>query len=682
MSFSSLIFTALFLPLFLLIYYIAPGIRQKNRVLLLASLLFYAFSGVRYLILLLVMAVLAWALGRKISMEAAKQSAQGHPASGRPKTWLCIAVAAFLGVLIIFKYTGFFIRTAAEVTGNAFAVPDIVLPLGISFYTFKLISYVADIYSGQIAAQPLPEVLLYTVNFHQIAQGPIARFGEMEDALHNRTMSAEQFSDGAFRFIVGLAKKTILADHLGELAAGFLPLSLAGLSPSVEAAWLGSICYMLELYLDFSAYIDMAIGLGEMIGFEYPENFNYPYAATSVRDFWRRWHITLSSFFRDYVYIPLGGSRVSFVRLLFNLLVVWLLTGFWHGASWNFILWGLYYFVFIALENVARRAQSLRKRAGDAEPVPAQRAVDVESTPMQKPANGESVPAQKSADANPVSIQRPDTETASQTVASQHVDGSDDTSQVAETLETEVKTETSASGKAAAVLTVAKRVLGHLYTLLVVFFGWVLFRFSDFPTLHRVLRIMLGLEGAEFGDQVTRVTLRNNLFFLLITLIAVTPLIHELDERTRRYIRRKRALRNIAVLKAQAEAEHANAGGPLHEPHTLEETDHFFGITSGMDADSTAEILQAETKDPVGISLAESTASARTPRAEGPASTETSLIESPIESPAFSVKAKQPGSREEAVYYLVRMLLAAGLLLISVMAMIGQSYQPFLYNQF
>lgn len=587
MSFSSLIFTALFLPLFLLIYYIVPGIRQKNRVLLLASLLFYAFSGVRYLILLLVMAVLAWALGRKISIEAAKQSlyvAAFHPSlpedqndqnnseacrqqssAGHPKSWLCIATAIFLGVLIIFKYTGFFVRTAAEVTGNAFAVPNIVLPLGISFYTFKLISYVADIYSGQIAAQPLPEVLLYTVNFHQIAQGPIARYGEMEDALNNRTMSTEQFSDGAFRFIVGLAKKTILADHLGELAAGFLPLSLEGLSPSMEAAWLGSICYMLELYLDFSAYTDMAIGLGEMIGFEYPENFNYPYAATSVRDFWRRWHITLSSFFRDYVYIPLGGSRVSFGRLLFNLLVVWFLTGFWHGASWNFILWGLYYFVFIALENLVRRMKPLHKKFADADPALAQR-----------PADAESAPVQKLADADPLPIQKSDTETVPQSA----------------------NTETSVSVKATAVLAAVKRVPGHLYTLLVVFFGWVLFRFSDFPTLHRVLRIMLGLDGAELGDQVTRVTLRNNLFFLLIALIAVTPLIHELDERTRRHIRRNRALRNIAVLKAQEE------------------------------------------------------------------------------------KVKQAGSGEEAVYYLVRMVLAVGLLLISVMAMIGQSYQPFLYNQF
>ena len=608
MSFSSLIFTALFLPLFLLIYYIVPGIRQKNRVLLLASLLFYAFSGVRYLILLLVMAVLAWALGRKISIEAAKQSlyvAAFHPSppedqndqnnaeacrqqssSGHPKSWLCIATAIFLGVLIIFKYTGFFVRTAAEVTGNVFAVPNIVLPLGISFYTFKLISYVADIYSGQIAAQPLPEVLLYTVNFHQIAQGPIVRYGEMEDALNNRTMSTEQFSDGAFRFIVGLAKKTILADHLGELAAGFLPLSLEGLSPSMEAAWLGSICYMLELYLDFSAYTDMAIGLGEMIGFEYPENFNYPYAATSVRDFWRRWHITLSSFFRDYVYIPLGGSRVSFGRLLFNLLVVWFLTGFWHGASWNFILWGLYYFIFIALENLVRRMKPLHNKFADADPALAQRPADAESAPVPKLADADPLPIQKS-DTETVP-QSANTETSSQTLASHtHVNGAEG-----------ISTETAVSGKATAVLAAVKRVPGHLYTLLVVFFGWVLFRFSDFPTLHRVLRIMLGLDGAELGDQVTRVTLRNNLFFLLIALIAVTPLIHELDERTRRHIRRNRALRNIAVLKAQEE------------------------------------------------------------------------------------KVKQAGSGEEAVYYLVRMVLAVGLLLISVMAMIGQSYQPFLYNQF
>lgn len=342
MSFSTMLFLLLFLPVYLLFYYTAGSIHAKNIVLLVASLIFYAFGGIRYLLLLLVMAAAGWLAGILI------EKSEGKPVA---RAYLILSVAVFLTVLGIFKYTGFFVGTLGAVLKKGWTV-EIALPLGISFYTFKLISYAADVYHGRVEAErSYPAFLLYIASFHQVLQGPIQTYADMKKELFSRKVSPSMISAGIWRFSVGMAKKTILADHCGELADLLIPLSDQVASAPTLAVWIGSAIYTMQIYLDFSAYTDMAVGLGKMAGFHYPENFNEPYTAVSVKDFWRRWHMTLSSFFRDYVYIPLGGSRVSPSRTTVNLLVVWVLTGLWHGASWNFVLWGMFYFVLIVFEN-------------------------------------------------------------------------------------------------------------------------------------------------------------------------------------------------------------------------------------------------------------------------------------------------------------------------------------------
>lgn len=341
MSFSNLLFLVLFLPVYLLAYYFQPDIKRKNTVFLIASLVFYAFGGIRYLFLLGVMAAAGWYFGIQV----------GQAKGPRRKRLLALSIAVFLAVLAFFKYTGF-LFSVLETWFPKIPAVKFALPLGISFYTFKLISYVADVYHERISAESnFFMILLYVCNFHQISQGPIARYGEMRGSMRKRRLTTAHMADGIWRFSLGLAKKTVLADHCGEIADTLIPLNAGIVSRSTFAVWMGAAVYSIQLYLDFSAYTDMAIGLGQMIGFSYPENFRDPYISSSVREFWRRWHITLSTFFRDFVYIPLGGNRVSSGRTVLNLLIVWTLTGLWHGAAWNFVLWGLYYFVFIALEQ-------------------------------------------------------------------------------------------------------------------------------------------------------------------------------------------------------------------------------------------------------------------------------------------------------------------------------------------
>ena len=343
MQFSSLFFVLGFLPVFLLCYSLPEKEEGKNAVLLVFSLLFYAFSGVTWLLLLLALCGVSFFLSRGIERKAE---------TGGGKGLLTLHTLLLVAVLILFKYSGFLMETAGLFLGGEGEILRFALPLGISFYTFKLISYGADVYRGRCrAAESYGKLLIYAVCFHHVVQGPIVRYPETGAALKSRPFSYGMMYQGIGRFCVGLAKKVILADHCGELADLFLPVSGAAALP-VAGLWVGSICFSLQMYLDFSAYSDMAIGLGQMTGFSYGENFNYPYIAVSVKDFWRRWHISLSSFFRDYVYIPLGGNRKGVFRRTLNLLAVWLLTGLWHGASWNFVLWGLFYFVFIFLENL------------------------------------------------------------------------------------------------------------------------------------------------------------------------------------------------------------------------------------------------------------------------------------------------------------------------------------------
>lgn len=343
MVFSSLLFVFLFLALNLVSQAALRGARQKNIAMLLFSLVFFSWAGPRYVVLLLLDTALCWFFA--ICIEREPQ---------RKKLHLSLCVALVLLVLGIFKYTGFLMGNLQSLFGWPEVIPQIVLPLGISFYTFQLISYVVDVYRGEVRAQKKYWLLLlYASLFHQCIAGPIVRYRDVAQDLAKRQVHAEEVSRGISRFTVGLAKKAVLANSVAVLADRWLPMTTEGLAKIPTAGlWLGGLCYMLQIYLDFSAYSDMAIGMRLMCGFHYKENFNYPYIASSVTDFWRRWHISLSTFFRDYVYIPLGGNRRGKGRQLLNLFIVWGLTGLWHGASWNFLLWGLYYGVILIIEKV------------------------------------------------------------------------------------------------------------------------------------------------------------------------------------------------------------------------------------------------------------------------------------------------------------------------------------------
>lgn len=584
MSFSSLIFIALFLPVFMIGSVLVRGNQRKNLLLLLFSLVFYAFAGLSNLALLLVMAMLAWFIGQRIgralrfaasenpdyqegddvfqSPDAERTRVEGQK---RARAWLLLALVLLIAVLLCYKLAGpicrnLFLANAGELDAGAGATAgaaaaicayfrNIGLPLGISFYIFKLISYVADVYTKKTAPGDFFHVLLYTVTFHQVAQGPITRYAEMAEEMDHRSADAEDLAEGLWRFTVGLAKKTVLADHLGTLAETLLPLA-GNTGFSVGGAYLGALCYMLQLYLDFSAYSDMALGLGRMIGFHYPENFNYPYIAISVRDFWRRWHISLSRFFRDYVYIPLGGNRVSTGRLLLNLLAVWALTGFWHGSSWNFILWGLYYFVFIAIENFVKK-----------HPLP---------------------------------------------------------------------------------LTPLTRALGHLYTLIVVFFGWVLFRFSDFQVLCEVLRTMFFMSGRATVDAAELLTLRSNLFFLIFSIIACTPLGARLAAKLRGFY--DASLQQEAREKQQLEREKARYQKETEIDQQVQRLDASIEGLEEEDAENHARVATRMKRR--------------------------------------ITKSSEARRRSEGLYYGLRILLMLLLLALSIVSMVGASYTPFLYNQF
>lgn len=600
MSFSSLIFIALFLPVFMIASVLVRGNQRKNLLLLLFSLIFYAFAGLSNLAVLFVMTTLAWFLGQRIgralqfaasenpdyqegdddfqSPDAERTRVEGQK---HARAWLLLALVLLIAVLLCYKLAvpigrHFFSADAGDLdagggatTGAAAAIyayfRNIGLPLGISFYIFKLISYVADVYTKKTAPGDFFHVLLYTVTFHQVAQGPITRYAEMAEEMDHRSADAEDLAEGLWRFTVGLAKKTVLADHLGTLAETFLPLA-GNTTFSVGGAYLGALCYMLQLYLDFSAYSDMALGLGRMIGFHYPENFNYPYIAVSVRDFWRRWHISLSRFFRDYVYIPLGGNRVSTGRLLLNLLAVWALTGFWHGSSWNFILWGLYYFAFIAIENFVKKFR--KAQAAD--------------------------------------------------------------------------TKRNAQAPRRSPLTQFTRALGHLYTLIVVFFGWVLFRFSDFQVLREVLRTMFFLSGRATVDAAELLTLRSNLFFLIFSIIACTPLGARLAAKLRGFY--DASLQQEAREKQQLEREKARYQKETEIDQQVQRLD---ASIEGLEEEDAENHERVATRMKRRIT-----------------------------------KSSEARRRSEGLYYGLRILLMLLLLALSIVSMVGASYTPFLYNQF
>lgn len=425
MIFSSLFFMLFFLPLFLLFYFSSNTIERKNRVLLIFSLIFYCWGGVRYIILLVLLSFVGWYSG--IVMErTVKQETR--------KKYLIGSVIIFVGVLVFFKYTGFFLRTFGFNDPSS-PLLKLALPVGISFYTFKLISYVMDVYRETVTAEPdYITFLTYVSMFHHCVAGPIVRYSTIQNELHSRKRLYADIANGIYRCCIGLFKKAVFANHCGTLAENFLPIAGDIASVPVSGVWLGSLCYMLQIYLDFSAYSDIAIGLGQICGFHFEENFNYPYIASSVKDFWKRWHISLSSFFRDYVYIPLGGNRVSPKRLVINLLVVWALTGFWHGASWNYVLWGLFFFVFIFLENkyIVKKVVTLPKAAM------------------------------------------------------------------------------------------------HAITLFIVFISWIIFRFENFASLGKALAGLFGLNSNSIGSSAVNITFANNIFFIIIAIVACTPVFRKI----------------------------------------------------------------------------------------------------------------------------------------------------------
>ncbi len=338
MIFSSIPFLYYFLPIVLVLYFAAPK-ALKNPVLLISSLIFYGWGEPKYVFLMLATVLLGYIFGLLI------EKFRGRPIS---KVFLILSVVSSLAGLGYFKYADFFIANFNEVTGLSVPFLRLALPIGISFYTFQILSYTVDVYRGDVAAQKNPiNLATYVALFPQLIAGPIVRYSDIEYQLTERKHCFEKTADGCRRFIIGLAKKVLVANTLGELCESF---GQSG-DLSVLYYWLYAFSYMLQIYFDFSGYSDMAIGLGKLFGFDFMENFNYPFISGSITEFWRRWHISLGSWFRDYVYIPLGGNRVKRIRMLFNIFVVWFLTGFWHGAEWNFVIWGLYFGLLLTLEK-------------------------------------------------------------------------------------------------------------------------------------------------------------------------------------------------------------------------------------------------------------------------------------------------------------------------------------------
>jgi len=333
MLFSSILFIYYFIPLLLIIYFIVPS-KFKNLVLLLFSLLFYFLGEPKYVIILILSCIINYIISKQ--MEKSKHR----------KLLLIISLVYNIGQLLVFKYTDFFIDNINNILNTKIPFMYIVMPIGISFFTFQIIAYMADVYNKKHKpAKNILYFMTYVCLFPQLVAGPIVRYIDVENDMDKRTHSFDKFANGIKRFVIGLSKKVLLANVLGELAKDLI-------TETVVAAWIKPIAYTLQIYFDFSGYSDMAIGLGLMFGFKFLENFNYPLIASSITDFWRRWHMSLSSWFRDYVYIPLGGNRVSKLKWIRNLFIVWGLTGFWHGASWNFIIWGLYFGIILVIEKL------------------------------------------------------------------------------------------------------------------------------------------------------------------------------------------------------------------------------------------------------------------------------------------------------------------------------------------
>ena len=353
MVFSSAVFLFIFLPVVFVLSRVLPGIRAKNILLLIASLLFYAFGEPGYILLMLASILVNFTAGRLLPLCG----------KGLDKLVLALAVVLNLGMLSLFKYTDFFLTTVNQVFSLEIPLTGIALPVGISFFTFQGLSYVIDVYRDrEMCAKSIVKLALYISLFPQLIAGPIVIYHDVANQIDHRETTPELTADGIRRFVLGLGKKLLLANTAGRMAD--LVFTATAQQLDIRVAWLGALCYCLQIYFDFSGYSDMAIGLGRMFGFQFLENFNYPYVSSSIKEFWRRWHISLSSWFRDYLYIPLGGNRKGKLRTEVNKGIVFFCTGLWHGASWNFVLWGLWHGVFIILEDLLPKGGKVRRAIG------------------------------------------------------------------------------------------------------------------------------------------------------------------------------------------------------------------------------------------------------------------------------------------------------------------------------
>ena len=338
MLFSSIPFLYYFLPIVLILYFVVPS-KLKNTVLLVSSLFFYAWGEPKYVFLMITTIIVGFVLGILI---------EKYRGNIKSKIFMILSVVICIGFLGYFKYADFFIDNFNKVTGLQVPLLRLALPIGISFYTFQILSYTLDVFMGNVKAQRNPFTLgAYITMFPQLIAGPIVRYSDIEAQLQERTHSIDKSAEGITRFTIGLGKKILIANTLGEICTIFASSD----DKSILFYWIYAIAFSMQIYFDFSGYSDMAIGLGKILGFDFLENFNYPFISRSISEFWRRWHMSLGYWFRDYVYIPMGGSRVSNKRYLLNVFTVWFLTGFWHGASWNFIIWGLYFALFLIIEK-------------------------------------------------------------------------------------------------------------------------------------------------------------------------------------------------------------------------------------------------------------------------------------------------------------------------------------------
>ena len=422
MLFSSIVFLFSFLPAVMILYYLLP-VRFRNVILLLASLVFYAWGEPVYLFLMLLSILFNYFSGLDIA-----RNLQDKRAAKRSLVFNLIINLAVLG---FFKYEGFVLDTLNGILPVHISYHALPLPIGISFYTFQILSYIIDVYRGNVKVQTnLLNFALYVTMFPQLIAGPIVQYADVDEQLASREVSRTKFGEGSMYFIRGLAKKVLLANTSGMIFTEVSGLAKGNIA--VMTAWLGAFAYMFQIYFDFSGYSDMAIGLGKMFGFEFNMNFNYPYVSKSITEFWRRWHISLSSWFRDYVYIPLGGNRVSKIKHIRNLLIVWFLTGLWHGAAWNFVAWGLYYGVILIIEKYLL---------------------------------------------SPVLDRLPD-------------------------------------------------VVRHIYSIVLVVIGWVLFFSSSFGQAADYIRVMFGAGAHGFADRESMYLLTSNLILWLILIFGSTPLVH------------------------------------------------------------------------------------------------------------------------------------------------------------